>query len=95
LILTAFAILAYNSKIYSCSPLFVNSHHRIPGRYGSFALYAWLLDVCPAAVPEPITAGVISALLLGEMLSSLQVLGGLLFIGSILLLQWKKDRRDP
>jgi drug/metabolite transporter (DMT)-like permease len=47
------------------------------------------------ATLEPITAGVISALLLGEMLSSLQVLGGLLVIGSILLLQWKKDRYDP
>lgn len=42
------------------------------------------------ATLEPITAGVISALLLGEMLSSLQVLGGLLVIASIILLQWKK-----
>ncbi len=44
------------------------------------------------ATLEPITAGVISALFLGEMLSPLQVLGGLVVIASIILLQWEKER---
>ncbi len=47
------------------------------------------------ATLEPITAGIISAVFLGEMLSPLQVLGGLLVIASIILLQWKRDQNDP
>ena len=46
------------------------------------------------ATLEPITAGVISALLLGELLSPLQILGGLLVIASIIGLQWKKKNDD-
>ena len=41
------------------------------------------------ATLEPITAGVISAVFLGEILSGLQVLGGVLVLASIVLLQWK------
>jgi len=47
------------------------------------------------ATLEPITAGVISAVFLGEMLSPLQMIGGMLVIASIILLQWKRDRDDP
>jgi drug/metabolite transporter (DMT)-like permease len=43
------------------------------------------------ATLEPITAGVISALLLGEYLSPLQILGGVLVIASIIGLQWKNE----
>ena len=43
------------------------------------------------ATLEPITAGVISALFLGELLSPLQMLGGMLVIASIIGLQWKKE----
>lgn len=46
------------------------------------------------ATLEPITAGVLSALFLGEMLSPLQVLGGTMVIASIVLLQWKKENDD-
>lgn len=41
------------------------------------------------ATLEPITAGVISAVFLGEMLDALQVAGGLLVIVSIVRLQWR------
>lgn len=44
------------------------------------------------ATLEPITAAVISAVFLGEMLDPLQMLGGVLVISSIILLQWKKER---
>ena len=46
------------------------------------------------ATLEPITAGVISALFLGEMLSPLQILGGTLVIVSIIGLQWSKENDD-
>ncbi len=47
------------------------------------------------ATIEPITAGIISALFLGEILSPLQILGGILVIASIIGLQWetKNDAR--
>ncbi|MDX1708469.1 MAG: DMT family transporter [Desulfobacterales bacterium] len=45
------------------------------------------------ATLEPITAGVISALFLGEMLSPLQVLGAVVVIASIILLQWKNQKK--
>lgn len=47
------------------------------------------------ATLEPITAGIISALFLGEILSPLQILGGILVIASIIGLQWetKNDAR--
>lgn len=43
------------------------------------------------ATLEPITAGIISSLFLGEFLSLLQILGGLLVIASIVMLQWKTE----
>ena len=43
------------------------------------------------ATLEPITAGVISALFLGELLEPLQIFGGLLVIASIILLQMKSN----
>lgn len=43
------------------------------------------------ATLEPITAGVISALFLGEILSPPQIFGGVLVIASIILLQWKAE----
>ena len=43
------------------------------------------------ATLEPITAGVISALFLGELLHPLQIFGGLLVIASIVLLQMKSN----
>ncbi len=43
------------------------------------------------ATLEPISAGVMSAIFLGEMLSMLQVLGGILVVASIILLQWKME----
>jgi drug/metabolite transporter (DMT)-like permease len=46
------------------------------------------------ATLEPITAGVISALFLGELLSPMQTLGGMLVIASIIGLQWKKENDD-
>ncbi len=46
------------------------------------------------ATLEPITAGVISALFLGEMLSPLQVLGGAIVIASIIILQWRNEKGD-
>ena len=46
------------------------------------------------ATLEPITAGVISALFLGEILSPLQILGGMLVIASIIGLQWEKENDD-
>ena len=45
------------------------------------------------ATLEPITAGVISALFLGEMLSPLQMLGAILVIVSIIGLQWKTQNK--
>jgi len=43
------------------------------------------------ATIEPITAGIISALFLGEILSPLQILGGILVIASIIGLQWETE----
>ena len=39
------------------------------------------------ATPEPISAGVIAAVFLGEMMGTLQIIGGLIVIVSIILLQ--------
>jgi drug/metabolite transporter (DMT)-like permease len=52
-----------------------------------------LIRSTPASITatlEPITAGVISYFYLGEKLSLLQILGGLMVIVSIVVLQWKQ-----
>ena len=41
------------------------------------------------ATLEPISAGVIASIFLGEVLGPLQIIGGLIVIVSIILLQWK------
>ena len=46
------------------------------------------------ATLEPITAGVMSAVFLGEMLGPWQILGGVLVIASILVLQWKSRNNN-
>ncbi|MFZ0133136.1 MAG: DMT family transporter [Desulfobacterales bacterium] len=46
------------------------------------------------AILEPITAGVVAYVFLGETLAPLQIAGGLLVIGSIVLLQLRPDRDD-
>ena len=43
------------------------------------------------ATLEPISAGVIAAVLLGEMMGAMQILGGVIVIGSIVLLQLKTE----
>jgi drug/metabolite transporter (DMT)-like permease len=42
------------------------------------------------ATLEPISAGVIAAIFLGEVMAPLQIMGGLIVIGSIIMLQLKK-----
>ena len=42
------------------------------------------------ATLEPISAGVIASIFLGEMMGPIQIFGGLLVIGSIILLQWRE-----
>jgi drug/metabolite transporter (DMT)-like permease len=42
------------------------------------------------ATLEPISAGVIAAVFLGEVMAPLQIMGGLIVIGSIIMLQLKK-----
>lgn len=44
------------------------------------------------ATLEPISAGVISALFIGEMMAPLQVMGGVIVLASIVLLQFKGPR---
>jgi drug/metabolite transporter (DMT)-like permease len=44
------------------------------------------------ATLEPISAGVIATIFLGEVMAPLQIMGGLIVIGSIILLQLKKSR---
>ena len=39
------------------------------------------------ATLEPISAGIIAALFLGEVMAPLQIIGGLIVIGSIIILQ--------
>lgn len=46
------------------------------------------------ATTEPIFAGVIAFLILGETLGPLQILGGVLVLGAVVLLQLKRDRDD-
>jgi drug/metabolite transporter (DMT)-like permease len=41
------------------------------------------------ATLEPISAGVIAWIFLGEVMEPLQIIGGLMVIGSIIMLQWK------
>ena len=87
MILTSFAILARLYLSIRITEFPAGMDHFTPSKLG-------YLDVCLAAVPEPIPAGVISILLLGEMLSALQVLCSLLVITSIILLQWKKEGQE-
>jgi drug/metabolite transporter (DMT)-like permease len=49
------------------------------------------------ATLEPVSAGVISYLLLGEKMGPLQILGGLLVLAAIIWLQWQRpsDARAP
>jgi drug/metabolite transporter (DMT)-like permease len=46
------------------------------------------------ATLEPITAGIMSAIFLGEMLGSWQLLGGGLVIASIVVLQWRSKAKE-
>ena len=46
------------------------------------------------ATLEPITAGVISYIFLNEILETLQIIGGVLVIASIILLQLKQEKDD-
>jgi drug/metabolite transporter (DMT)-like permease len=46
------------------------------------------------ATLEPISAGVISAIFLGEVMAPPQILGGVLVIASIILLQWKPNPKQ-
>ena len=46
------------------------------------------------ATLEPITAGLISYLFLGEVMERLQLAGGILVIGSIVLLQMRREYDD-
>ncbi len=46
------------------------------------------------ATLEPLTAGIISFLFLGESLELLQIAGGLLVIASVIMLQLRKERDD-
>jgi drug/metabolite transporter (DMT)-like permease len=47
------------------------------------------------ATLEPISAGVIAAVLLGERMGAIQIVGGLIVIGSIVLLQLKTESNRP
>jgi drug/metabolite transporter (DMT)-like permease len=46
------------------------------------------------ATLEPITAGVISYIFLHEILETLQIIGGVLVIASIILIQLKQEQDD-
>jgi drug/metabolite transporter (DMT)-like permease len=48
----------------------------------------YLFNASITATLEPISAGVIAAVFLGEMMGALQIVGGLIVIASILLLQF-------
>ena len=62
-----------------------------------FALYFAGINLIRAthasitATLEPLTAGIIAFLFLGEVLGPLQIFGGVIVIAAIILLQWKQE----